>query len=105
MKKFINAFALSMILLAGLCGFAAVDLSTEKYMPGQFAVFLKIEAKPGEELALILLGQRYSLNVKALEAPAELLKDFRGLLPAAPRAAWALTGQAVRAAADSISSA
>jgi hypothetical protein len=102
MRKFISAFALSTVLLAGLCGFAAVDLSTEKYMPRQFSVFLKIEAKPGEELALILMGRRYSLNAKALEASGKLLQDYRGLLPAVPRVASVLTGQAVRAAADKL---
>jgi hypothetical protein len=105
MKKsriFISAFAVSLILIAGLCGFAAVDLSTERYMPGQFGVFLRIEPVPGEELAVILLGRRYSLRAEALELPRKLMGEFRGLLPAAPRIAHALAGQAVRAVAGQI---
>jgi hypothetical protein len=102
MKKwriFIGAFAVSMIVIAGLCGFAAVDLSTERFMPGQFGVFLRIEPVPGEELAVVLLGRRYSIKAEDWEAPRKLIKDFRGLLPMAPRIASALTGQAVRAVA------
>jgi hypothetical protein len=105
MKKwriFIGAFAASMIIIAGLCGFAAVDLSTERFMPGQFGVFLRIEPVPGEELAVILLGRRYSIKAEDLEAPRKLIESFRGLLPIAPRIANALTGQAVRAVAGII---
>jgi hypothetical protein len=105
MKKwriFIGAFAASMIVIAGLCGFAAVDLSTERFMPGQFGVFLRIEPVPGEELAIVLLGRRYSVKAEDLEAPRKALEDYRGLLPAAPRIARALTGQAVRALAGKL---
>jgi hypothetical protein len=91
-----------MIIIAGLCGFAAVDLSTERYMPGQFGVFLRIEPVPGEELSLILLGRRYSISAEDLEAPRKLLEEFRGLLPTTSRIASALAGQAVRAVAGKI---
>ena len=101
-RIFAGAFAASLIAIAGLCGFAAVDLSTEKYMPGQFGVFLALRVTPGEEISVTLLGKQYALRAEDLEAPLKLLEDYRGLLPVSPRVARALTGQAVRVIAETL---
>ena len=38
-RMFLGAFFITCVLIGGLVGFMAVDLSTQRYMPGQFPYF------------------------------------------------------------------
>ncbi len=74
-RGFGGAFAVTAILLGMLCGFTAVDLSTDKYMPGQFGSFFEISSITVDGVNFELLGQRYFLDARALDKPFAALRS------------------------------
>lgn len=84
-KSFFAAFALTGILVGAWCGFAAVDLSTEKYMPGQFGPLLEISRIGDGSVEYSFLAERHILDVKPPKDILAVAKKYRGLLPALPQ--------------------
>jgi hypothetical protein len=78
--KFWGAFAVTLLVLIAACGFIAVDLSTDKYMPGQFGSLFEIQSLTAESLDFELLGKAYSIDFYALKNPPEAALAYRTVL-------------------------
>lgn len=84
-KSFFAAFSLTCILIGAFCGFAAVDLSTDRYMPGQFGPFFEISKIQSGSFDFTFLAERYILETRPPEETAALIKKYRGLIPVLPQ--------------------
>ena len=87
LRSFTGAFLASAVLLAGLCGFAVVDLSTERYMPGRFEPMMQLSSIGADGAEFTLMGQHYFVHAAPLRKAEEALYPWRALLPAMPQ--WA----------------
>lgn len=85
------SFAVTAILLATALGFTAVDISTDKYMPGQFGRLFVISEVTADGAGFTFLGQAYRLDITGARAALERLEGYRGLFPPAARIARGLT--------------
>ena len=86
MRLFTGAFVVTAILIAALCGFAAVDLSTERYMPGSFAPMLQLNRLDQNGMELAFMGQRYVFPAVYLDRAQKFLRRHIYLLP--PETLW-----------------
>ena len=86
LRLFTGAFVVTAILIAALCGFAAVDLSAERYMPGSFAPMLQLHRLDQNGLDLAFMGQRHVLPTAYLSQVEEFLRQHIYLLP--PETLW-----------------
>ena len=102
-KRFMGAFWGCTILLAGLCGFAVIDLSTEHYMPGRFGAMLRVNSINSEGAVFEVMGQEYQFDTGLVRAGLEQLSRWSPLLPASPQISALLTGRAYHEAAVLIS--
>lgn len=99
-QQFVAAFVISGIVIAALCGFILVDLSTERYLPGQIGPLFAVEEIDAKGLKVALLGQRYTFDASALEGALDVVWRNRGLLPTGQRLAGCATTQAYLALRD-----
>lgn len=78
-QQFLAAFLIGTLFVAGLCGFALVDLRSERYMPESHGVLLRLLSLGEEGMHFAFLGEEYIL------APSEELGgrlwEHRGLMP------------------------
>jgi len=93
-KRFMGAFWACIILFAGLCGFAAIDLSTEYYMPGKFGAMLRLNSINKDGVALEFMGEYYHIDTSGMHTVIKQLEKWRTMLPAAPQISVLLTTQA-----------
>lgn len=96
-KNFFAAFAITGIMIGALCGFVAVDLSTDRYMPGQFGPFFEISRIESESVEFSFLAERYILDVKPTDETAAAVKKYRGLLPVLPQIFSSLASDGINA--------
>ncbi|GHU79759.1 hypothetical protein FACS1894191_3300 [Clostridia bacterium] len=93
------AFAAGIIIMGTALAFAAVDMSTEKYMPGEFGALFRINSLDRDGAAFTLAGEDYSFDAEDSRV-TELLHRFRGLSPPGPRLArqiiLALSGREIQ---------
>ena len=92
-KRFMGAFWACIILFAGFCGFAVIDLSSELYMPGRFGSLLRLNSLDENGIELELMGENYHISLSAISEGRKLLEPWHPLLPAAPQLAAAFTEQ------------
>lgn len=92
-QQFVAAFVISGIVIAALCGFILVDLSTDRYMPGQVAPLFEISGLNAGGVRIALLGQYYALETKALDEVRGHMWRWRSLLPNSTRATGGLVAQ------------
>lgn len=80
-QQCIAAFAITGILFLGLCGFAAVDASTARYMPAESGSLFLITETSKDGMQFSLLGEDYNLPAAPLETLASTAWQYRGMLP------------------------
>lgn len=80
-QQFIGAFLITAILIAALCGFVLVDLSTDRYMPGAFAPLFQVSSVNEEGIAFAALGERYQIDAQGLEPSFQNIWEWRGIMP------------------------
>lgn len=80
-QQCIAAFAITAILVGAMCGFMAVDLSTDRYMPGQFDPLFHISRMDSTGLDVSLLGWNLSVDSVEMDQVKEGIWLWRGLLP------------------------
>lgn len=97
-QSFFGAFCITVILIGALCGFVAVDLSTDKYMPDQFGPFFVVESITEDGAAFSYMAGYYTLDFAPVKNVLQILSKYRGLLPAIPRAAASLAAQGMEEA-------
>lgn len=97
-KSFFAAFAVTGILIGAWCGFAAVDLSTDRYMPGQFGPLLEISKVGDGSIEYSFLAERQILDLKPSEDIRRTAKKFRGLFPVLPQIFSSLAANGLSAA-------
>lgn len=88
-RMFAAGFLVTAVLLGTLCGFMAVDLSTDRYMPGQFGPILQVGRIDGGGVSFSVMGSEYRLSTEPLAEAGDLLLRYRGLIPAHLRASGA----------------
>ena len=86
-----SAFCITALLIVALCGFVAVDLSTDRYMPGRFGPLMQISSISEAGVYFSFMGDEYFIDPQPLEQAKQVLHPYRGLLPARPRIVQALT--------------
>lgn len=87
------AFLITGIVMIALCGFLAVDLSTDRYMPGQFVPMFEISEVNENGMRVALFGVRYRVEPARLDFVKELACRYRALLPDSVQAAAHLTAR------------
>ncbi len=93
-RMFLGAFLTTAVLIGGVAGFMAVDLSTQRYMPGRFSHLFLVDSVGPRGAAVSWMGQSYYLNAQAVGRVQEAVWSYRSFLPHGMR----LTGNlAVRA--------
>jgi len=80
-KQFIGGFVITTICIGTLCGFAVVDLSADRYMPGRFAPMFAVTAIESQGVDFSFMGKQYSLYAEPANRIAEVLYPYQGLLP------------------------
>lgn len=95
---FFGSFAITVILIGALCGFAAVDLSTDRYMPDRFGPFFEIAAITPGGVEFSFLAGDYVLDVSPVRGIIAELKKYRGLFPSPPRVFASLAAEGARRA-------
>lgn len=93
-RSFFAAFAITGILIGALCGFAAVDLSTGRYMPGRFGSFFEVQSIKLDQIEFTFLAQNYTLDTFAAARAGEAARKYRGLLPILPQVVSSLAADA-----------
>jgi hypothetical protein len=94
LRLFFSSCALTFVLIAGFCGFIMVDLSTDRYMPGDFEPIFLIERLDHTGLEFSAMGKSYRVDSATLLGAEENFFNLRGLLPGAFRLAGT-AGQAL----------
>lgn len=89
-KLFVGAMGVTLVLIGALAGFLLVDLSTDRYMPGQLPSIFTIDQVDSQGASLTFMGQTYTLNARRVGQVQELLWEHRGALPAELRLAGGL---------------
>ena len=101
MKKkvyfFAGGFAITLILIGALCGFMAVDLSTDRYMPGRFGSVFSVSSLDAGGMTLSWMGVEYGLASPLAQLDAQTLLQLRGALPLPWQAASGLGTQLYQA--------
>ena len=80
-QLFWASLALTAILIFSLCGFALVDLSSDRYMPGQFTHAIDILSFDATGIRFELFGQAWEITPASVGRLLEPLERFRGVLP------------------------
>lgn len=99
-QQSIAAFIITVIVIGALCGFVAVDISTERYMPGEYTRLFEITEITPQGMRLSLLGRRYLIDPGLLDPAREFLYEYRGFLPSSVLISANLTAQGYMAAVD-----
>jgi len=94
-RMIFGAFAVTLILLLLCAGFVAVDLSSGKYMPGQFGAFFEITSVTPDGVSLTVLSNDYHFPFYSGGMDKDLLVRLRSALPALPFAVGSAAAQAV----------
>ncbi len=84
-RTFFAAFAMALILILALCGFVAVDLSTDRYMPDKFGPFFEINSVKSDSVEFSFQAGEYILDTSIVAKAEEQFKKLSGLIPALPR--------------------
>lgn len=95
-KQCIGAFLITVILIGALCGFVAVDLSTDRYMPGQFGPLFQVSTLGADGLSFSYMGKDYLLMAQPFAQLRQAVEPYRGLLPQHLRIAAALAAEGYR---------
>lgn len=99
-QQFVAAFVIAGIAVAALCGFLAVDLSTDRYMPADYAPLFQVTSVGPEGVRFAAFGTRYEIGSGQFDGLRETLWEYRGYLPRTVVLTGALTARAYAAAAD-----
>lgn len=94
-QAFFGAFAITVILIGALCGFVAVDLSTDHYMPDRFGPFFEIASITPDGVEFSLLAGNYMLDAAPVRNLLAELKKYRGLFPPEYRVFSAFTADSL----------
>lgn len=86
-KLFMGALGVTLVLIGALAGFLLVDLTTDRYMPGQLPSIFEIGDVSSEGATLSFMGGTYTLNARKVGAIQERLWEHRGALPVEMRLA------------------
>ena len=79
------------VLLLTLSGFAVVDMSAERYMPGGFGAMFQVSGLDANGVRFSWMGTSYRVDAAPLKTGLELLWENAALLPLPPRVAAALS--------------
>lgn len=101
-QVFWSAFAITGILIGALCGFVAVDLSTDRYMPNQFGPMFEISSINSGGADFTFLSVNYHLDAAPVRKITETLAGFRGFFPLITRAASCGAAAATRLAQEKL---
>jgi len=82
----LGSFAVTLILLLLCAGFIAVDLSFDKYMPGNFGSFFEITSLTPRGMAFTVMSNDYHIPFSIGDMDKEFFARLRSLLPAMPSA-------------------
>ena len=85
-----GGLAVTLILIGTVCGFMLVDLSSDRYMPGEFAPLYLIDAVDAQGLSFHWMGEAYRVDPRSVMEIQARLWPWRGLLPRAVRLAAGL---------------
>lgn len=96
-RMFLGAFFITCVLIGGLVGFMAVDLSTQRYMPGQFPHMFLVDWVGPEGAEVSWMGKSYYLNAHTAGKVQEVIWSYRGFLPSGMRLTGSLAVQAMDA--------
>lgn len=80
-QQTVAAFILTAIVIFAFCGFIAVDMTTDRYLPGQSQRFFKVSSFEAQTLHFSLLGEEYLLDLTRLDPLREAIRAYSGLLP------------------------
>ena len=89
---FIAALSITLIFIAMVLGFMAVDLGSERYMPGILDPIYMVGELGAQGVYFYWMGRPYLIYSGQLMEAAANLWPFRGLLPPSIRLAGALAG-------------
>ena len=89
-RLFITALSITLILIAMVLGFMAVDLSSERYMPGILDPIYMVGELGEQGVYFYWMGQAYKIySGQVMQAGIDFWQ-FRGLLPPSIRLAGGL---------------
>ncbi|WRS26740.1 hypothetical protein U6B65_10380 [Oscillospiraceae bacterium MB08-C2-2] len=80
-RLFAAAFLISLLIIGMLCGFMAVDFSTQRYSAEVFGELLLVSAVGEKGITFSLLGQEYFLSRELPQAAKQPLEAITGWLP------------------------
>ena len=86
-RAFIGAFLITAVCIGGVCGFIAVDLRTERYMPGEFPPIFLISGMDENGVDIAWMGKLYHVDAREARKIQEKLREYRGLIPRTARIA------------------
>lgn len=92
-QQFWAAFAITGILIFALCGFALVDLSTERYMPADCTPLFQITGVDAEGVYFSAANTQYRIDAAPVETFKDSLWTWRGFLPSSVRQTGYLTAK------------
>lgn len=101
-RHFLAGFCVTAIALGALCGFAVVDLRTDRYMPGVFSPMFQLTALSGEGLRFSWMGAEYCVDAQPLRQTLDAAGRYAGLVPDNVQAAGDITAAICRAVRDSL---
>lgn len=81
-QLFLASLAMTLIVILSLCGFALVDLSSDRYMPGQFTRIVDFYSLDASGARFSLFGTGWEITPSSAAAFLEPLQKFRALSPA-----------------------
>ncbi len=96
-RMFIGAFLTTAVLIGGMAGFMAVDLSTQRYMPGRFPHMFLVDSVGPQGASVSWMGQSYYLDTEAVGRVQKTVWSYRGFLPGGMRLTGSLAVQAMEA--------
>lgn len=88
-KIFGASFAITAICIGAVCGFLAVDLSSDRYMPGQLAPFFQVSDVDEAGIEFAWMGTAYQIDAVQAQELQTAAWEYRGLVPRSLRLAGA----------------
>lgn len=80
-KNFLGGFFITLIALGALCGFALVDMRTDRYMPGTFQPLFQLTSLDGSGFSFSWMGMGYRVDTAPAAGVLDTAQSLSGLLP------------------------